>query len=68
MPAHRAPGVGGVARDVLARTIRVVSAAKLLKKLVLHALSLLSLPSLKAFAGTCARSAGTQIGEMKKKI
>jgi hypothetical protein len=50
-----------------ARTIRVVFAAKLLKKLVLHPLSLLSFPTVKAFAGTCAPSAGTQIGEIKKK-
>ena len=32
---------------------------KLLRKLVLHALSLLSSPSIKTFAGTCARSAAT---------
>jgi hypothetical protein len=59
MPAHRAGGIGYTIMTILsmrARTARVVFAAKLLKKLVLHALSLLSLPSIKAFAGTCARS------------
>ncbi len=40
-------------------TIRVVFSAKSLKKLVLHALSLLSLPSIKAFAGTCDLSGST---------
>ena len=39
-----------------ARTIRVIFAAKLLKNLVLHAIILRSLPSIKAFAGTCALS------------
>ncbi len=70
MPGHRACGVGLVKNVVvsfrgkktlffffkLARTIPVVFAAKLLKKLILHALGLLSLPGIKAFAGTCALS------------
>ena len=59
MPAHRARGVGlldTIQPIELAGAIRVVFAAKLLKKLILHALSLLSLPSIRAFVGTCARS------------
>ncbi len=70
MPGHRACGVGLVKTVVffrkrvfffeLARTIRVVFAAKLLKKLILHALGSLSLPGIKAFAGTCARSTVTR--------
>ena len=67
MPADRARGVGLFGK-VRARTIRVLMTAKLFEKLILQALSLLGLPSVKAFAGTCARSAGTQIGEIKKKI
>jgi hypothetical protein len=59
VPANRARGIDPLDHKCekieFACTIRVVWAAKLLKKLVLHALSLLSLPSIKAFAGTCAR-------------
>jgi hypothetical protein len=44
-----------------AGTIRVVFAANLLKKLILQTHSLLSLPSIKAFAGTCARSAANRV-------
>ena len=59
MPVHRARGIGLLAITIFikgAGTIRVVFAAKLLKKLILHTLSFLGLLSIKAFAGTCARS------------
>ncbi len=63
MPAHRARGIGFIIRSILsmrARTIRVVFAAKLLEKLVLHALSLLSLLSIKAFRYLCPLSVHLQ--------
>ena len=56
MPPQRARGVGHIGK-VRARTIRVVFAGKLLEKLILQALILLSLHSIKAFVGTCDRSA-----------
>jgi hypothetical protein len=49
-----------------ARTIRVVFAAKLLKNFTLNTLSLLSLPSITAFAGTCARSASIRTGQSER--
>jgi hypothetical protein len=68
MPGHRTCGIGlfyspsverhcvYVHASMRARTIRVVFAAKLLEKLILYSLSSLSLPSIKAFVGTCVRS------------
>ncbi len=54
---HRARGVGlDTTPSMRARTIRVVMAGKLLEKLILQALILLSLHSIKAFVGTCAPS------------
>ena len=53
MPAHQARGVALLKTTPiieLARTIRVVFAAKLLEKLILHALRLLSLPSIKTLS------------------
>ncbi len=68
VPVHRAHGVDLLQITIFikgAGTIRVVFAAKLLKKLILHKLSLLSLLCIKVFAGTCARSASTDIVQLR---